>query len=95
MSTFRAQLVRRADGRWHLYVVLFGALVSQWPEHRFARGPVPTRAERSRVLTGLGYELVPGAEWVWTEDGERPGDDTSAVRLIAATAVRSRQGAAS
>ncbi|MFI1867375.1 DUF6303 family protein [Streptomyces jumonjinensis] len=92
MSTFRAQMVWRADGRWHLYVVLFG--VSRWAEHRFAPGPVPTRAERSQALARLGYELVPGAEWVWTEDGERPGDDTSAVLLIAATTVRSRQEAA-
>ncbi|MFH9211441.1 DUF6303 family protein [Streptomyces globisporus] len=91
MSEHTAQLAHR-DGRWTLYVVLMGVPVSQWPEHDFGPVGVPTLAERSRVLTGLGFVFMGGAEWAWTEYGMWPDDDTSPVRLLATVQVCSRDG---
>ncbi|MYX01979.1 MULTISPECIES: DUF6303 family protein [unclassified Streptomyces] len=91
MSEHTAQLSSR-DGRWLLYVVLMGVPVSQWPEHDFGPGDVPTPAERSRALTGLGFVFTAGAEWAWEEYPEQPDDDTSPVRLLASIKVRSRDG---
>ncbi|MET8727057.1 DUF6303 family protein [Streptomyces parvus] len=91
MSDHTAQLSIRT-GRWTLYVVLLGVPVSQWPEHDFGTGVVPTPAERSRALTGLGFVFTDGAEWEWTEYPEQPDDDTSPVRLLASIQVRSRDG---
>ncbi|MFD7857327.1 DUF6303 family protein [Streptomyces microflavus] len=91
MSGHTAQMSSR-DGRWVLYVALMGGGVSQWPEHDFGPGGVPTLAERSGALTGLGFVLTGGAEWEWTEYLERPDDDTSPVRLLASVQVCSRDG---
>ncbi|MEU2095944.1 DUF6303 family protein [Streptomyces globisporus] len=91
MSEHTAQLSIRT-GRWTLYVALMGVPVSQWPEHDFGTGVVPTPAERSRALTGLGFVFMGGAEWEWTEYSEQPDDDTSPVRLLASVRVRSRDG---
>ncbi|MDX2407617.1 DUF6303 family protein [Streptomyces microflavus] len=91
MSEHTAQMSRR-DGRWVLYVALMGGGVSQWPEHDFGPGNVPTPAERSRALTGLGFVFMDGAEWEWTEYSERPDDDSSPVRLLASVRVCSRDG---
>lgn len=89
-----AQISNRV-GRWRLYVVLLGIPVSQWPEHDF--GPtatVPTLAERSRVLTSLGFVFTEGAEWEWAEYSETLDDDASPVRLVASVRVCSRDGGA-
>ncbi|MER0424693.1 DUF6303 family protein [Streptomyces microflavus] len=91
MSEHTAQLSSR-DGRWLLYVVLMGVPVSQWPEHDFAPGNVPTPAERSRALTDLGFVFTDGAAWAWEEYPERPDDDSSPVRLLASVQVCSRNG---
>jgi hypothetical protein len=88
---FTAQMAVRR-GRWRLYVVLLGT-TERWPEHSFNRAlPVPTFTERADALSALGFELLPGAEWTWTEDSETHGDPSSAVLLIAAAQVRSRAG---
>ncbi|MGI5048217.1 DUF6303 family protein [Streptomyces sp. JAC25] len=91
MSEHTAQMSSRG-GRWVLYVALMGGGVSQWPEHDFGPGNVPTLAERSRALTGLGFVFMDGAEWEWTEYPEQPDDDTSPVRLLASVQVCSRDG---
>ncbi|MER6500204.1 DUF6303 family protein [Streptomyces sp. NPDC001455] len=94
MMEHTAQISNRG-GRWRLYVVLLGVPVSQWPEHDF--GPaavVPTVAERSRVLAGLGFVFTEGAEWEWMEDNEVLDDDASPVLLLAAARVCSRDGGA-
>lgn len=91
MSEHTAQLSSR-DGRWILYVVLLGVPVSQWPEHDFGPGNVPTPAERSGALTDLGFVFTDGAEWAWEEHSERPDDDSSPVRLLASVQVCSRDG---
>ncbi|MGW9455939.1 DUF6303 family protein [Streptomyces globisporus] len=79
-------------GRWTLCVVLLGVPVSQWPEHDFGPGNVPTPTERSRALTDLGFVFTDGAEWAWEEYPERPDDDSSPVRLLASVQVCSRGG---
>ncbi|WSU98880.1 DUF6303 family protein [Streptomyces sp. NBC_01023] len=92
MMAHTAQFSNRG-GRWRLYVVVMDLPISQWPEHDF--GPaslVPTPAERSRVLTDLGYVFTDDAQWEWTEYSEAHGDDTSPVRLLASVLVRSRDG---
>jgi len=86
---FTAQMATSARG-WRLYVVLLNTF-APWPEHDFGRAaPVPTFTERAAVLTALGYELVPGAEWEWCETTDIPDDLSSPVRLIATVRVRSR-----
>ncbi|WP_078882958.1 DUF6303 family protein [Streptomyces sp. NRRL S-1314] len=92
MRTLTAQM--SSDGiAWRLYVVLYGE--TEWPTFRWERTrPVPTVAERRRALAALGYELAPGAVWSWTEDSRDPDDDASPVLLIAAAAVRDRDGGA-
>ncbi|SDF30765.1 DUF6303 family protein [Streptomyces griseoaurantiacus] len=88
---FTSQMAVRR-GRWRLYVALLGT-TERWPEHSFNRAlPVPTFTERADALSALGFELLPGAEWTWTEDSETHGDPSSAVLLIAETRVRSRAG---
>ncbi|MGW6270424.1 DUF6303 family protein [Streptomyces sp. NPDC055060] len=88
---FTAQMSVR-KGRWRLYVVLLNTF-ERWPEFGFDRAmPVPTFTERTDALSVLGFEPVPGAEWIWTEDSENPGDLASPVCLIAALRVRSRTG---
>ncbi|GAA3013550.1 DUF6303 family protein [Streptomyces fulvorobeus] len=94
MSEYTAQM-SSSGGRWILYVALMGVPVSQWPEHDFGPGTVPTPGERSQALTGLGFVFMSGAEWEWTEYPERPDDDTSPVRLLATVRVCSRDGGAS
>ncbi|MEV0012280.1 DUF6303 family protein [Streptomyces sp. NPDC047973] len=94
MREYTAQLSNRG-GRWRLFVALLGVPVSQWPEDGFFPGsPVPTVAERSRLLDSLGFVFTDGAEWEWTEYSERPDDDTSPVRLLASIRVCSRDGGA-
>ncbi|MEV0962482.1 DUF6303 family protein [Streptomyces sp. NPDC059017] len=73
-------------GSWRLYVVLFGE--TEWPECRWSSGQVPTVAERRAALAALGYEPLPHTEWRWIEDSAIPGDDSTAVLLIASTDVR-------
>ncbi|MCX4478706.1 DUF6303 family protein [Streptomyces cellulosae] len=92
MRTLTAQM--SSDGSaWRLYVVLYGE--TEWPTFRWERtGPVPTVAERRRALAALGYEVSPGALWSWTEDSRDPDDDSTAVVLIAAVAVRGQDGGA-
>ncbi|WP_103546633.1 DUF6303 family protein [Streptomyces sp. SM1] len=91
MRTLTAQM--SSDGRaWRLYVVVYGG--TEWPTFRWERtGPVPTVAERRRVLAALGYEVVPGAVWSWIEDSRDLGDDSTPVVLIAAVDVREQEGA--
>ena len=90
--TFTAQM-SVFKGRWRLYVVLLNT-TKAWPEFGFDRAaPVPTFTERTEALSVLGFEPVPGAEWVWTEDSETYGDPASPVVLIAAVRVRSWAGA--
>lgn len=90
MATLTAQMASDG-GPWRLYVVLYGE--SEWPTFRWGRtGPVPTVAERRAALAGLGYEVVPDAEWTWTEDSRDPGDDSTPVLLIAAVDVREQEG---
>lgn len=84
--TTMAHLAIRPDGRWRLFVVVFGA--TSWPDYTWPRGVVPTVAERRVMLAGLGYEPVPGARWSWCEDSADPDDDRTAVVLIAAVTVR-------
>jgi hypothetical protein len=80
-------------GRWRLYIVLLNT-TDLWPEFSFDRAaPAPTLTERTEALSVLGFELVPGAEWRWTEDSQDPDDPSSPVVLIAATRVRSWTGA--
>ncbi|MGP3633690.1 DUF6303 family protein [Streptomyces sp. 24-1644] len=94
MSKYTAQMSNRG-GCWRLYVVLMGVPVSQWPEHDFGPTPVvPTVAERSQALTGLGFVFTHG-EWEWTEYDASPGDDASPVRLLATARVCSLDGGAS
>ncbi|WP_240139935.1 DUF6303 family protein [Streptomyces sp. MUM 178J] len=89
MGTLTAQM-SHTGGAWCLYVVLYGE--PDWPTVRWARtGPVPTVAERRRALAGLGYEVVPGAVWSWTEDSRDPDVDSTPVVLIAAVTVRPRK----
>ncbi|GAB2328030.1 DUF6303 family protein [Streptomyces variabilis] len=92
MGMLTAQM--SSDGTaWRLYVVLYGE--TEWPTFRWERtGPVPTGAERRRALASLGYEVAPGAVWSWTEDSRDHGDDSTPVVLIAAIAVRGRNGGA-
>ncbi|MFD6909307.1 DUF6303 family protein [Streptomyces sp. NPDC060077] len=91
MRTLTAQM--SSDGHaWRLYVVVYGE--PNWPTFRWDRpGPVPTGAERRRVLAALGYEVAPGAVWSWTEDSRDPDDDSTPVVLIAAVDVREQEGA--
>ncbi|MFD8667783.1 DUF6303 family protein [Streptomyces microflavus] len=91
MSEHTAQVSSR-DGRWLLYVVRMGVPVSQWPEHDFGPGNVPTPAERSRALTHLGFVFTDGAERAWEECSERPDDDSSPAWLLAFVQVCSRDG---
>ncbi|MGW5205677.1 DUF6303 family protein [Streptomyces griseoincarnatus] len=80
-------------GAWRLYVVLYGE--TEWPTFQWDRSaPVPTGAERRAALAALGYEVAPGAGWSWTEDSRDPDDDSTSVLLIAAVAVRGRDGGA-
>jgi hypothetical protein len=90
VKTLTAQMASDG-GPWRLYVVLYGE--SDWPTVRFTSGPVPTGADRRHALASLGYEVVPGAEWAWIEDSQKPGDDSTPVLLIAAVDVREREGA--
>lgn len=79
-------------GRWRLYVVLLNT-TERWPEFGFDRAlPVPTFTERTHALSVLGFELLPGAEWTWTEYSETLDDPASPVCLVAAIRVRSRSG---
>ncbi|MFE9252011.1 DUF6303 family protein [Streptomyces sp. NPDC007088] len=88
-DTFTAQMaIGRNTGRWRLYVVIFGGLVSEWPEYGFDGDAVPSVQDRSRALDALGYVFTDGPIWDWTED-HAPGDDPAGpVRLIASTRVR-------
>jgi hypothetical protein len=90
VKTLTAQM-SGADGQWRLYVVLYGE--SEWPTIRFESGPVPTGADRREALAYLGYEVVPGAEWTWIEDSQKPDDDSTPVILMAAVDVREQEGA--
>ncbi|WP_030760769.1 DUF6303 family protein [Streptomyces sp. NRRL F-2664] len=80
-----AHLVHR-DGRWRLFVALPGS-VAHWPTHYFTGPAVPSVQERSRALTALGFALMDGAAWSWTEDSERFDDPASPVILIALAPV--------
>lgn len=91
-QTFTAQM-SVFKGRWRLYVVLLNT-TERWPEFTFADSlTVPTFTERTDALNVLGFEPVPGTEWLWTEDSDDPDNPASPVVLIAATQVRSREGA--
>ncbi|MFE7518640.1 DUF6303 family protein [Streptomyces halstedii] len=88
-DTFTAQMaIGRSTGRWRLYVVIFGGLVSEWPEYVFDGASVPSVQDRSRALNALGYAFTDGPVWDWTED-HIPGDDPAGpVYLIASARVR-------
>jgi hypothetical protein len=90
VKTLTAQM-SGAGGQWRLYVVLYGE--SEWPTIRWESGPVPTGADRREALASLGYEVMPGAEWAWIEDSQKPDDDSTPVVLIAAVDVREQEGA--
>lgn len=93
-QTFRAQMANN-DGQWHAYVVLLGKPASSWPEYDWGRtAPVPTIAERTSALAAMGYEVVPGGEWEWTECGTVDEGASEPVVLIAAVTVRPVAGGA-
>ncbi|MET9886045.1 DUF6303 family protein [Streptomyces sp. NPDC006430] len=84
--THTARLVNSCCGEWEVYVPTSNPVPREWPEHLFARtSPIPTVAERTAALTGLGYEIVPGQRWEWDELED---DDTGPVRLVASVTVR-------
>ncbi len=88
MAVLPAQM-SNSGGRWHLYVPLLNVPVSLWPAHEWPPAtPVPTLAERERVLDALGYSIPAQDEWSWTEDSDIPGDPATRVRLIATVTVR-------
>ncbi|MFC8565470.1 DUF6303 family protein [Streptomyces sp. NPDC057245] len=89
MKTLTAQM-SSDGGPWHLYVVVYGE--SQWPSLWWEPSAVPTGAQRREALAQLGYEVVPGASWSWTEDSKDPDDDRTPVVLISAVQVRERGG---
>ncbi|MFE2552228.1 DUF6303 family protein [Streptomyces sp. NPDC059355] len=91
--THTARLVNSCLGEWEVYVAIDAPSPREWPEHLFARTvPVPTVAERSAALAGLGYEVVSGQRWRWDELDD---DDTGPVRLVASVTVhRIASGAA-
>ncbi|WP_103543414.1 DUF6303 family protein [Streptomyces sp. SM1] len=92
MGTLTAQMALRTDQVWRLYVVVYGEI--EWPTFQWKdSGPVPTVADRRRVLAALGYEVAPGAVWSWIEDSRDLGDDSTPVVLIAAVDVREQEGA--
>ncbi|NXY98476.1 hypothetical protein HYE82_29695 [Streptomyces sp. BR123] len=80
----KAQMSNRAG--WHLFVVLMNE--TRWPSHDWPDGcPIPTPAERGRVLADLGYEIEPGTEWSWIE-GDPAEDWDAPVLLMASVSVR-------
>lgn len=91
MTTLTAQMTGDG-GPWRLYVVRYGQ--ATWPTFRWAQSaPVPAVAQRRAALELLGYQIVPGARWEWTEDTRDPDDDSTTPVLIAATLVRVLGGA--
>ncbi|MGA5130817.1 DUF6303 family protein [Streptomyces olivoreticuli] len=91
-GTFTAQMAD-SGGEWHLFVALVNQRVAQWPEYDWMRtSPTPTLTERAEALDLLGYQIVPGARWEWSEDSEDPDDPATPVRLIAAVTVRPEEG---
>ncbi|NEC69346.1 DUF6303 family protein [Streptomyces sp. SID9727] len=88
-DTFTAQMsIAPVTGRWRLYVVIYGELVSEWPEYVFDGATVPSVQDRPRALNALGYTFTDGPAWDWTED-HVPGDDPAGpVHLIASARVR-------
>ncbi|WP_367131546.1 MULTISPECIES: DUF6303 family protein [Streptomyces] len=86
MTWLWAQMAN-SSGLWRLYVVLYGE--THWPTFEWERiDRLPTLAQRERALEGLGYELVPGRCWEWTESSKVPDDPSSRAFLIAAVPVR-------
>ncbi|MFI7352721.1 DUF6303 family protein [Streptomyces avidinii] len=86
-----ARLSNSYSGDWEVYVVSSGVPSLNWPEHDFGHSaPVPTLAERTEALAGLGYEATDGAAWQWQE---LHSDATARVRLLAALDVRPIGGA--
>lgn len=58
---------------WELYLVVYNT-TEQWPAHAWPasrRHQIPTIAERTKALAGLGYAPAPDREWDWCE-GETP-----------------------
>ncbi|WP_063763418.1 DUF6303 family protein [Streptomyces olivaceus] len=91
MKTWTAQMSSNG-GPWRLYVVVYGE--SEWPSLWWEPSAVPTGWQRRDALAFLGYEVVPGASWSWTEDSKEYGDDRTPVVLIAAVQVRELDGGA-
>lgn len=59
----------RALAHWELYLVVYNS-TDAWPDYKWPasrRHQVPTLAERTQALAGLGYAPAPGAEWEWQE----------------------------
>ncbi|KAB8171120.1 hypothetical protein FH609_000435 [Streptomyces sp. 3MP-14] len=75
---------------WNLTVATCPGQVSDWPTHTWSgAADTPTLPERDEALASLGFAVVPGEEWSWTEAmcGFRP-DGPPHVRLFAAVPVR-------
>ncbi|MFE2877472.1 DUF6303 family protein [Streptomyces roseus] len=84
--TLTARLVNSCCGEWEVYVATGTPVPRDWPEHLFTRtSPIPTVAERTSALAGLGYEVAEGQRWEWDELDD---DDTGPVRLVASVTVR-------
>lgn len=95
MSAVQRAQMSNSGGLWRLYLVVWGAAQSRWPEFKWAPDePIPTPQERSRALADLGYEVVPGYEWEWCEGDPAPDSTDTPVQLIASVAVSPIGGAA-
>ncbi|WP_404958938.1 DUF6303 family protein [Streptomyces sp. 147326] len=83
--TQSARLANSYFGEWEIYIVTADP-ADDWPTHCFGRtSPIPTLAERTAALTGLGYEAADGAAWEWME---LPNGDMDTVELLASFDVR-------
>ncbi|MFC9243290.1 DUF6303 family protein [Streptomyces sp. NPDC057136] len=103
--TLRARLGLRCCGTtapqrttgpcWQMFVAMTGR-VSDWPVHTWPTSTeIPSINEREAALASLGFVLVDGAEWEWTEDtGPEYHPHPVRVSLIAAAEVRPSDGGA-
>ncbi|MGY4392128.1 DUF6303 family protein [Streptomyces sp. TE12347] len=83
--THSARLANSYFGEWETYVVTADP-ADDWPTHSFGRtSPIPTLAERTVALAGLGYEAADGAAWEWME---MDNDYTDAVEFRGSFDVR-------
>ncbi|MFC9245102.1 DUF6303 family protein [Streptomyces sp. NPDC057136] len=86
---------RTAGPCWQLYVVMTGS-VRDWPVHTWSTSTeVPSIDERKAALASLGFVLVNGIEWEWTEDtGPEYHPHPARVSLSAGAEVQRLDGGA-